>query len=71
MWLLRSQRAVVTASKSRKKHQQEIIHKALQADQMNKKIARENFFFTNLAYLQLASYEPFLHQSKEEQDEGK
>jgi protein unc-80 len=64
-------RAVVTASKSRKKHQQEILFKAMQADQLNKKIERENFKFTNINYLQHASYEPFLHQSKEEQEDGK
>lgn len=63
-------RAVVTASKSRKKHQQEKIYKALEADQLNKKIARENYFFTNLGYLQYASFEPFLFQSKEEPEEG-
>lgn len=63
-------RAVVTASKSRKKHQQEIIHRALEADQLNKRIARENFNFTNLGYLQYASFEPFLYQSKEEPEEG-
>lgn len=65
-----TKRAVVTASKSRKKHQQEKIYKALEADQQNKKIARENYFFTNLNYLQHASFEPFLFQSKEEPEEG-
>ena len=61
----------MTASKSRKKHQQEIIYKALEADQLSKKTARENFNFTNLNYLHYASFEPFLFQSKEETEEGK
>jgi hypothetical protein len=60
----------VTASKSRKKHQQEIYYKALEADQLNKKAAREKFNFTNLNYLHYASFEPFLFQSKEEPEEG-
>ncbi len=61
----------MTASKSRKKHQQEIIQKALQADEVNRKKAREKFKITDIAYLQSASYEPFLHQTKEEPEEGK
>lgn len=64
-------KAVVTASKSRKKHQQEILHKALEADKMNKRMAREMYNFTDLNYLQHASIEPFMHQSKEENEEGK
>lgn len=64
-------RAVVTASKSRKKHQQEILHKALEADKMNKRVARELFNFSDLNYLHNASFEPFLYQSKEEVEEGK
>lgn len=61
----------MTASKSRKKHQQEIMQRAIQADEMNKKVAREKFYFTNLNYLQSASYEPLMHQTKEDTDEGK
>lgn len=60
----------MTASKSRKKHQQEIMQRAIQAEELNKKSAREKFFFTNLNYLQCASYEPLMHQTKEEQEEG-
>jgi hypothetical protein len=40
----------------------------LQADQLNKKKARENFCFSNLSYLQHAAYEPLLHQQKEEEE---
>ena len=64
-------KAVVTASKSRKKHQQEILHKALEADKMNKRMAREMYNFSDLNYLQHASFEPLMHQSKEEAEEGK
>ncbi len=64
-----TQKAVVTASKSRKKHQQEILHKALQTEEQSKRIARENFTLTNLPFLQCASFEPLLHQNREE-DEG-
>ena len=60
----------MTASKSRKKHHQEIVFKALQVDQINRKKARESFCFTNLNYLQHASYEPLMHQPKEEPEEG-
>jgi hypothetical protein len=61
----------VTATKSRKKHQQEVISKALQNDKLNKKIARENFNFSDLSFLHFASYEPLLHQNKEEPEESK
>ncbi len=64
------QKAVVTASKSRKKHQQEIIQRALEADELNKKIAREKFLLTSFNYLQSASYEPLMHQTKDEPEEG-
>lgn len=64
-------RAVVTASKSRKKHQQEVVYKAFQADIISRKTARESFKFTNLGYLQHAAYEPLMHQPKEENDDGK
>jgi hypothetical protein len=42
----------------------------MQADQQNKKIARENFNFSDLGFLQYASYEPILHQPKEETEES-
>ena len=61
---------MVTATKSRKKHQQEVISKALQNDKLSKKIARENFNFSEISYLQYASYEPLLHQTKEEPEES-
>jgi hypothetical protein len=37
---------------------------------LNKKTAREKFFFTNLNYLQSASFEPLMHQIKDETEEG-
>ena len=60
----------MTATKSRKKHQQKVISKALQNDKLNKKIARENFNFSDISFLHFASYEPLLHQTKEEPEES-
>jgi hypothetical protein len=64
------QRAVVTASKTRKKHHQELIHTALMAEETSKRAARENFTMSTVPMLQLASFEPLLHQPREEEEEG-
>lgn len=61
---------VVTTKKSRKKYQQEILQKALNAEEKSKITARESFFLTRFPYLQNSSYEHLLHQIKDEQDEG-
>lgn len=57
-------RAVVTASKSRKKHHQEVVDKAHLADKLARKTARENFRITNVAYLPHAAYESLIHQTR-------
>lgn len=61
-------RAVVTASKSRKKHHQEVVDKAHLADKLARKTARENFRMTNVAYLPHAAYESLIHQTRTESD---
>ncbi|CAF0895311.1 unnamed protein product [Rotaria sp. Silwood1] len=63
-------RAVVTASKTRKKHQQELIHSALMAEETSKRVARENFAMSTVPMLQSASFEPLLHQPRDEEEEG-
>ncbi|CAF1372114.1 unnamed protein product [Adineta ricciae] len=63
-------RAVVTTSKTRKKHQQEFIHLALMREENSKRVARENFIMSFVSMLQAASFEPLLHQSREEDEEG-
>ena len=64
------QRAVVTASKSRQKHQQELIHTALMTHEISRRVARENFGISVVSILNAASFEPLLHQSKDDEDEG-
>lgn len=61
---------MVTTSKTRKKHQQESLHNALMTEEISKQVARENFDISSVAMLQSASFEPLLHQSKEDEDEG-
>ena len=61
---------MVTTSKTRKKHQQEFIHLALMKEENNKRVARENFIMSSVSMLQAASFEPLLHQSREEDEEG-
>ncbi|CAF0812442.1 unnamed protein product, partial [Didymodactylos carnosus] len=63
-------RAVVTASKTRKKHQQELLHTALLAEETSKRVARENFAMTNVPILQSASFEPLLYQQRDEDEEA-
>lgn len=59
----------MTATKSRQKHQQQMIHSALMTEQISKRVARENFALSTVAVVQAASFEALLHQSKEEEDE--
>ncbi|KAL7675902.1 hypothetical protein ACOME3_002163 [Neoechinorhynchus agilis] len=60
-------RAVVTASKSRKKHQQENLRKALHREEITRRVARENFVISNVALLQSASSETIMHYTKSAQ----
>jgi hypothetical protein len=61
---------VVTTSKSRKKYQQEVLSKALHAEEKNKRLARETYNITTTAYIHSASFEPLLHQNRDDQTEG-
>ncbi|CAF1561919.1 unnamed protein product, partial [Adineta steineri] len=63
-------RAVVTASKTRKKHQQELIHSALMAEEINKRVATEKLSVSSVPILQSTSFEPFLYESRDEEEEG-
>ena len=60
----------MTTSKTRKKHQQELIHSALMTEEISKRVARENFTMSTVSMLQAASFEPILHQSRDEDEEG-
>ncbi|CAF3964235.1 unnamed protein product, partial [Rotaria sp. Silwood2] len=63
-------RAVVTTSKTRKKHQQELIHSALMTEEISKRVARENFSMSIVSMLRAASFEPLLHQSRDDEEEA-
>ena len=40
-------------------------------EEISKQVARENFSISSVGMLQSASFEPLLHQSREDEDEGK
>ncbi|CAF4414152.1 unnamed protein product [Rotaria socialis] len=63
-------RAVVTTSKTRKRHQQELIHSALMTEDISKRVARENFAISIVPMLEGASFEPLLNLSEDEEDEA-
>ena len=64
-------KSLVTATTTRRKQQQEMICKALLAEEDRKRVGRENFPITTVSVTQLASNEPALHSSVEEQEEGR
>ena len=41
------------------------------AEETSKRVARENFALSTVPMLQSASFEPLLHQSRDEEEEGK
>ncbi|CAF3405487.1 unnamed protein product [Rotaria sp. Silwood1] len=63
-------RAVVTTSKTRKKHQQELLHSALMTEEISKRVARENFSMSIVSMLQAASFEPLLYQLRDDEEEA-
>lgn len=65
------QRYLVTATKTRKTQQAELVKMALQAEEDKKKSEREQFLITTVSIIQQASYEPSLHHAvgDEEADE--
>ncbi|BES88439.1 unc-80 homolog (Hypothetical protein) [Nesidiocoris tenuis] len=54
-------RSLVTATKTRKKQQTELIKMALQAREDKKRLERENFMVTTIPVTIQAAYEPSLH----------
>lgn len=61
---------MITASKSRQKHQQELLHSALLTEEISKRVAREHFTLSTVSILSAASYALLAHQSKDEDDDG-
>jgi hypothetical protein len=65
------QRSLVTATKTRKKQQTELIKMALQAREDKKRSERENFLVTTIPITIQAAYEPSLHHAVgDDHDEG-
>ncbi|CAL8099332.1 unnamed protein product [Orchesella dallaii] len=66
-----SRRYLVTATKTRKTQQAELVKMALQAEEDKKKSERQQFLITTVSINQQASYEPSLHHAvgDEEADE--
>ncbi|XP_073988249.1 unc80, NALCN channel complex subunit isoform X3 [Rhodnius prolixus] len=66
-----SHRSLVTATKTRKKQQTELIKMALQAREDKKRSERENFMVTTIPITTQAAYEPSLHHAVgDDHDEG-
>ncbi|XP_046393341.1 protein unc-80 homolog [Ischnura elegans] len=58
-----SHRSLVTATKTRKKQQTELIKLALQAEEDKKRVERENFLITTIPITVQAAYEPSLYHA--------
>ncbi|CAH1139308.1 unnamed protein product [Phyllotreta striolata] len=61
-------RSLVTATKTRKKQQTELIKMALQAQDDKKRLERENFLITTIPITIQAAHEPSLHEHEEGDD---
>ncbi|XP_030758641.1 protein unc-80 homolog isoform X4 [Sitophilus oryzae] len=62
-------RSLVTATKTRKKQQTELIKMALQAQDDKKREARENFLITTIPITIQAAHEPSLYHTSEEHED--
>ncbi|XP_056632405.1 protein unc-80 homolog isoform X2 [Diorhabda sublineata] len=62
-------RSLVTATKTRKKQQTELIKMALQAQDDKKREERENFLITTIPITMQAAHEPSLYHTSEEHEE--
>ncbi|KAJ8947309.1 hypothetical protein NQ318_004561 [Aromia moschata] len=62
-------RSLVTATKTRKKQQTELIKMALQAQDDKKREEREKFLITTIPITMQAAHEPSLHHTSEEHEE--
>lgn len=61
----------MTATKTRKKQQTELIKTVLQEKEDKKRLERENFLVTSIPVTIQAAYEPSLHHSSgDDHDEG-
>jgi hypothetical protein len=40
------------------------------SEEISKRVARENFAMSTVSMLQAASFEPLLHQSRDDEEEG-
>ena len=65
------QKTFVTATTTRRKQQQEMIHRAMLAEEDRRRAARENFLMTSVPITQQAAYEPALHNTGDEHEEGR
>lgn len=66
-----SQRSLVTATKTRKKLQTELVESALKAEEDRKCSERENFLIRSVPVTNQASYEPSLHHTgTDDHDDG-
>ncbi|XP_045467085.1 protein unc-80 homolog isoform X2 [Harmonia axyridis] len=63
-------RSLVTATKTRKKQQTELIKMALQAQDDKKREERENFLITTIPITIQASHEPSLYHTSEDHEEA-
>lgn len=65
------QRSLVTATKTRKKQQTELVESALKAEEDRKCSERENFLIRSVPVTSQASYEPVLHHTgADDHDDG-
>ncbi|XP_055936881.1 protein unc-80 homolog isoform X2 [Argiope bruennichi] len=64
------QRSFVTATKTRRKQQMELVHRALQEEEEKKRIERENYNITTASVTSQAAHEPALFHSVEDHEEG-
>ncbi|XP_023210931.1 protein unc-80 homolog [Centruroides sculpturatus] len=63
------QRSFVTATKTRRKQQMELVHNALQAEEEKKRANRENYHITSVPVCYHAAYEPALFHTAEEHED--
>ncbi|GIY67759.1 hypothetical protein CDAR_36052 [Caerostris darwini] len=64
------QRSFVTATKTRRKQQMELVHRALQEEEEKKRTERENYNITTASVTLQAAHEPALFHSIEDHEEG-
>jgi hypothetical protein len=63
---------LLSATKSRKKQQIELVQNVIHAEEEKRRRERENYHITSVPFLARAAYEPSLyHGPPEEHDDGK